>query len=365
MSLLAFLLVTLLLFSLPLIPAILEFAYPSDNKPLRIVQEYDTDIRHFANGFRGYLQKQFGENFRHVLAEGVAFQEGNFADGAPFQVLGPENTPQFSVLEKTALSTQKVIISTTPLKLPARYSFEREIYSTEDIDAGAEGHYRALLAEGNIVLDTSCTLLRWAHSAKAFQAGSECRLYGRASADGMMQLAAGCEFERISAPRIIFGTEAPAQVTTWNKDALQPLAEPSNISFKYNNRWVIDGSITLPENTYFEGDIIARQDIIVGRGSFIKGSLKSNGNLILEEKVCIEGSVVSAGNIMTGNGCKIKGPVIAEEQIIIGSGNNIGTASHLTTVTAPVVAVTTGSIVYGSVWALERALVTTLESGVV
>jgi hypothetical protein len=364
MSLLVFLLITLLLFMLPLLPAILEFAYPTDNKPLRIVQEYDTDIRHFANGFKSYLQKQFGENFHHVLAEGVAFQEGNFADGAPFQVLGRDNAPEFSMLEKTALSTQKVIISTAPLKLPARYSFDREIYSTEDITAAADGHYRALLAEGNIVLDKSCTLLRWVHSAKALKVGKECRLYGRASADGMMQLAEQCEFERISAPMLVFGEETLAHITTWDKNTLQPLAEPPNISFKYNNRWVIDGSITLPENSYFEGDIIATQDIIIGRGSFIKGSVKSNRNLTLEDKVCIEGSAVSTGNITTGNGCKIKGPVIAEEQIIIGSGNSIGTELLLTTVTAPVVAVTTGTIVYGSVWALERALVITPESAV-
>jgi hypothetical protein len=363
MSLLAFLFVTFLLFLLPLLPAIFEFAYPTDNKPLRIVQEYDTDIRHFANGFRVYLQKQFGENFHQVLAEGVAFQEGNFADGAPFQVLGRDNAPEFSTGEKMSLSSQKVIISTAPLKLPARYSFDREIYSTEDITSGIEGHYRALLAEGNIVLDKSCTLLRWVHSAKALRVGRDCRLYGRASADETIQLAQGCEFERISAPRVIFGEEFSALITTWDKNTLQALKEPTNISFKYNNRWVIDGSITLPENSYFEGDIIATQDIVIGHGSFIKGSVKSNRNLTLESKVCIEGSAVSAGNITTGNGCTITRPVIAEEQIFIGSGNSIGLEVFPTTVTAPVVVVTTGTIVYGSVWALERALVSTPEGG--
>jgi hypothetical protein len=45
-----------LMFMLPLVPALSELYRKSDALPLNVVQENAGDVRHFANGFRNYIQ---------------------------------------------------------------------------------------------------------------------------------------------------------------------------------------------------------------------------------------------------------------------------------------------------------------------
>ena len=54
-----FLALTFLLFIIPLLPSLIELQMATDTRPLKVIQEYDSNIRHFAVGFRSYIEKNF------------------------------------------------------------------------------------------------------------------------------------------------------------------------------------------------------------------------------------------------------------------------------------------------------------------
>ena len=49
------------LFLLPLLPALVEWRTRRDAQPLKVVRDYDGNIKHFANRFRQFLSEQFAE----------------------------------------------------------------------------------------------------------------------------------------------------------------------------------------------------------------------------------------------------------------------------------------------------------------
>ena len=74
---------TLLLGLLPFLPALLEWRRKTDVAPLRIARERDVDIRHFARGFRTYIQSQLPGG-RTTGFTGDRCLEGQLQDGTPF-----------------------------------------------------------------------------------------------------------------------------------------------------------------------------------------------------------------------------------------------------------------------------------------
>ena len=49
------------LFLLPLLPSLAEWRLRRDAQPLKVVREYDGNIKHCANRFRQFLNEQFAE----------------------------------------------------------------------------------------------------------------------------------------------------------------------------------------------------------------------------------------------------------------------------------------------------------------
>lgn len=342
-------LVTIVLFLLPLIPAFIEMKWPSDDLPLRVVQEHDGDIRHFAHGFRRYLATAFSQLL------GDQPHEGNLPDGTHFKIIG-ENGPSF---HSGGGTIQKLLLSRYSFTLPDEMFCEAEVYSARAITTGANSQFRALLANENITLKEGCTVLRWVHTEKTLTAGRETALYGRASAEHSITLSEYCRFERMYAPRIEFGyAKQTGSEPNPARSDLRVIENLPNVKSRFERRWVVKGDFTLDSRCFFDGDVVALKSVHVNAGSHVKGSIKSNGDMHLGDNVHIDGSVICTGNLYIGKNCRIKGPVIAENIVTIASGTVIGSAEIPTSVVAPGIYIETGSVVYGSVWATQEGAVT-------
>ncbi len=350
-----FLTITLILFLLPLIPSLLELNHATDTKPLRIVQEYDTEVTHFAVGFKAWLEKNFSEFFAVGRKTPKGASDGTLEDSTVFQIIGSNGVPSYSSKESKSRTTHKLILSASSLRLSEKMFFESEIYSAGDIQAGTQSQFRALLAEGDIELGERSTVLRWAHSHASLHAAAGCKLFGRTSADKNLVLEENCCFERLHAGKIVFGK----LVAT----AKRPQAAPTvlktlpNVKDRYERRWLIDGDIDIPEHRSFNGDLVATGDIHIGAGAHITGSLKSTRNMYLAADARIDGAIVSSGNIHMEAGCFVAGPVIAEHNLLIKEGAIIGSRALPTTVTAPNILIANGVTAFGTVWADESAAV--------
>lgn len=356
-----FLLIAFSLFLLPLLPGLMEFRRATDIQPLQVIQEYDTEITHFAVGFKTWLRKNFTTFFATEDQYVAENSEGTLEDSSAFQIVGYAGIPSYSREEIYNTATHKLIISNSPLRLTEKMFFEREVYSSSWIQAAGHSQFRALLAEGDIRLGEGCTVLRWVHSHQSLYASAGCQLFGRTSADECITLAEHCNFERLNAHMIMFGETFPP--VEYNTIQLETLRSLPNVKDTYKRRSRINGGLSISARHYFDGDIVVTKNVHIGAGSHIKGNIKSNQDMHLAAGVRIDGSIVSAGSIHMEAGCRVTGPVIAEDAILIREGCVIGADATPTTITAPKIFITSGVMAYGTVWATETASVLTAPRG--
>ncbi len=352
---LLFIIITLIIFTLPLLPGFAELAVASDAKPLRVIQEYDTDPKYFATGFRLYLEKNFDSFFSTRDKAGVKFQEGELANGTKFQIIGKQGLPIFEQKEINSADTKKLLLGAFALTLPDNMFYETEIYGYETIKSGNNNRLRALMAEGDIEIGKGCNILRWVHSNASLSVKEESHLYGRATANNSITIAESCSFERLNAPIILFGNVEPARELEHKNTGLTTITEIPNVKDRYERRWLIDGDIHIKANSFFDGDLVATGNVVIGAGSHIKGSVKSNQDMYLYTGVTIEGSLFSAGDIHMETNCHVNGPVVAEDTILIESGSRIGSEANPTTVSALFIKVMSGVVAHGTIWADETA----------
>lgn len=349
-----FILCALLMFLLPLVPGLMEVKHKADVQPLRIVQEYDGDPAYFSKSFRQWLLSSQSALFgQHSATEHMQ---------SKFHMVGENGVPAYMAHEIEDSSTSRLMIAPAMLHLGSHMFHEAEIYGAHSIHTGMHNHYRAMLAEGDIVLGEQCTVMRWIHSNGALHAGRGSKLFGRTTADGSIHIDAESTFERLHAPRIQFGAHADSPIpernagmlTEWNAESTPLAGTLQAIPLIKNNprqRWMAHGELHFPADHRIQGDIVGSSRVMIGEGAFVAGSVKSNGDLHLASGACIDGAVVSTGSIFIGEGCKVAGPVISEHTVHIAPGVVIGTDIAPTTVTARYIKAGSGSVAHGSVWA--------------
>lgn len=346
-----------LLFLLPLAPALLEWRRKTDDQPLKVVREYDGNIKYFSLRFRHFLSENFSE-FMNKSQSNDTFAKGVSAAGDAYQIIGLEGKPTFTASEIAAQATAQIILGRSALRLSDGMFFEKEIYAADEISCGNKNAFRAILADGDIRLGDNCDIIRWAHSNGNISLGSHARLYGRISAEGEIQLEQQSRFGRMYASVIRFGQSE--QKDDHDKKPSLPLhtfAMPEKILDQAPERWLIAGSLDFPAATFHRGSLVAQKNLTVGSHSLIEGGIKSKGDLRLQANTRIDGAVVSTGNMLIGPGCTIKGPVVCEQMVVIEAGTIIGSPDYPTTITAAEIRVEESVIAYGSVWARELGFV--------
>ena len=346
----------LVLFIIPLLPALIEWYRRSDAKPLQVVRAYDGDIRYFALRFRQLLDDNLPGLTRGKLAAETPPQ-GRFGRDT-YQLVSPGNQPVFSTLEKIGQTSNQMVLGTGSLQLPEGVFFEKEVYAFGRIECGQRSSFRVILAEDEIRLADDCDVVRWAHSNTCIWVGRMNRLYGRISAEEQIRLERDTRFVRMHAPQISFGTASTMSGTDTFLPPLspKPLAAPDKLLDSSEERWLIGGNLNVPAGTLHAGSLVAKGDLSIAEGSCIQGSL-SGPRLQLAANVHVRGAIVADGDIHIGPGCRIAGPIVSEGKVTIAAGSCIGTLEAPTTITAHEIRIEEGVLAHGSVWARELGYV--------
>jgi len=331
------------LLALPLIPAIRELHGEADAVPLGIIQQHAGEIRYFADSFRAYIKPL--EPILQECASSGRNASGILADGTGYIVLANGSDAMALPLQDGRCSI--LIASATDLVLPSNASFTRDIYCLAGVLGGDNNHYRALLADANVYLGQYSSLLRWAHAHGRFSAGQGCKLEARVSSDSGMQLASGCAFQRLNAPRIDFGQPLDPSAS--------PILHNSEGSTSATLKRVLqDGDFEIQAHETFRANLVVRGKLRVGSGARVFGSVKSENDLILNPGAHVQGSLITEKNLVIGPNCRVHGPVIAEREASIGPGTQCGEPQRPTSISALKIKIVDGVTVFGSVWAREH-----------
>lgn len=340
---------------LPFMPGVCELLELGDCAPVRVAPESEVSIRHHAQGFHKFVATELSGPVIWSRADGRR-QQGRLADDMPYLVL-PESEDDPGV-PGHGKPSRTLLVATGSLSLPEGGVHLAEIFAGGAITGGARSTYRALLSDDSIELGADSRTLRWLDARTAFRAGPRSRLDGRASAGDVIELAPGCRFERLWAPRIVFGSDRfspPARLE-------RPPAAPADLGVPVEvaaGRWLVRGPLALEAGTVIEADLVVTGSLTVGPGSRITGSLKSHRDLRVGRDVVVEGSVVSQRNVQLDACCDVSGPVLAEEMVTMAAGCRIGHPEQPTTVSARRMRIDDGVIVHGTVWAHDGGVIGT------
>lgn len=338
---LVFLLSISFLFVLPLIPALHEWRRKGDAAPLGINPADKADTRFHAGKFRTLIESRESE---FDGSYGGKRHQQSHNNGGKFQ------------LEKLLRHWREIrrLVSTGPLKLPSHQDLDYDIYAKADVICGRSSRLHGILAEANLLLESGCTLRRWAH-ARTVSVGNEGVLLGTVSADEMIFLDIGCRFGRINAATICFGKSSGASSQSVGmsvNDTVFAPDEPGWISeLMDSGRLLVDDDLDFSPQAPFHGDLVVRGNMTLRSGSRILGSVKCYGNMRIEQNSSVMGALVSQQSVNIGSDCEVAGPVVAEEEIEIESGSVIGSLKCPTSVTAPSIRVMSNVAVHGTVWA--------------
>jgi len=342
------------LFLLPLLPALVEWRARRDAQPLKVVRDYDGNIKHFANRFRQFLTEQFAE-LAQAAGSTTVPRSGRLATGDRYQLVGADGKPSISEQERVAQAVEQLVLGTGALELGQGLLYEKEVFAAGAIRTGSDNSFRALLARGEVVLGEQCDVLRWAHSDTRFTASRRARLFGRVSANQELVLHGDTRFGRMHAPLIRFGDVVPPPLP--QPASRTTLERPAALLDDTAGRWLAGGDLQLPEACFHHGDLVARGSMTVGTYAMLEGSIKCHGDLHVGAGVRIDGAVVCSGNMFIGPGCTIRGPLVCEKTIEIDAGTVLGAVSAETTVTAAEIRVCEGAVAHGTVWARELGYV--------
>ena len=340
---LALLGVTALWFVLPLLPALRELWRPSDIAALKVVDRSSGHVAYFARNFRQYLG-------RALPAEaGVGDYAGKMLDGTEFVRVNLRP----AVLQEAGQQVQnRIVILDTPLTLDNGGTYLLELYARAPLVGGAQSVFRAVYAEGELVLGEATQVLRWAHAVGKLNVGAHSVLRGRISSDVGVSLGGDVVFERIGAPVISVGQEQDPPP--------EPPFAPQSYRLPEGARQIgdhvrIEGDLEIPEGVLVHGSLVVAGKLRIGMGAIVQGSVKAHGDLEPADEAQVTGSAVSRTRLMVGQTAWIGGAAIAERRIRLGRGAVVGSPGRPATVAAPEIELATGATVYGQISAMRGA----------
>lgn len=341
-------------FILPLIPGILEWQRGTDATPLRVVREYDGNVRFFAQGFLSFLNKQLGGDALATIREVQQDRLGSFPDGSSYLLTPGTGTLALDRKEQSRRTVDKVIACSGNMNLPDELYFAREILVLKTLVGGDGNIYRAIRGESDVSLGSDSVVLRWLHAQGRIQTGVNNSLYGRASSESSIHLENGSYFQRLHAPVLEFGAAPLGAPVPIGIESLKQIDKLPGELNKESGRHFAAKNLDIAAGSFYRGDVVTLDNFTLGENSRIDGDIKCRKDMRIKRGSHIEGALVSEGDMYIDADCFIRGPIIAEGRVIVAPGVRIGAPEAPTTVSAPDIDIAPGVVAYGTVWAREN-----------
>ncbi len=350
----ALFLLTLGLMLLPMLPAIIEWRWPSDVVPLHIDGQDALDPPFLARSFVGQLTT--------AVAKGQPRLGRSLIALAPLLGAWP-----FAERERRLFRSRRVWHAAGDITLPAKMTFLGEVAAAGSLRTASDAVYRALWAGGRLQLADFSTVLRWAHGHQV-DVHSGCLLAGRISAEQRINVLGPASFMLLHAPMVCFGAGPGAHDDAdFGRGAAAARPAPSALPasqacgglpspVQWNavaRRGTCDDDLQVAAGSHWRGDLVCHADLTLGPRCSTTGSIKAHGDLVAGAACKVAGNLVIEGRIDLGPDCSVLGSVISEQEIVLGAGCVIGAPGALATVAAPRIRIAPDVVVHGTIWAGE------------
>lgn len=256
----AFTLVCLLLLTLPFVPAVREWLYPTDAVALPVSANYTSDIDHFARRLHVDAAAKLG------LGAPTGYEEFDFVDS-------PVERMNWSMASKRLISLGSIAVTDA-------IRTARPLYVEGDIRAGDKSAFGALYASGDIHLGAQSEVHDWAHADGVLRLDKNSIALRRISAGVAIELDSENWFERLHAPMVHFGSGR-----TWEsapEEAMQTPASYADLPGAVRQTpllFLIRGDCALPPASIYRGSLVVTGFLTLGAGTTVIGDIKARQGL--------------------------------------------------------------------------------------
>jgi len=357
-------LITIAWFLLALLPALRELIGRKDVEPLRLSPEA-ADIRFFAHSFRRYVQENL-DALRRADSGHVCTVVHLPRDIAWYASPASGTKRVFEGCHDDVPVDKMIAIAEGSVRVCDDCAVSRELFAGGSLYGGARAIFRAVLVEENASLGPESTIVRWADAGNKLTVGPNSTLWGRASAGKTMMLAEGTRFERLSAPRIVFGdddeeddAERTARVRRLNRVTYTTFEPPKHASVS-EGRWALEGDLHIPDGAAVNSDLVITGALTMGRGSKIEGAVRAN-TIRADERCVFTRSIVAEKYLALGPNCLVTGPIAVEGEAVLGDACRVGDVGDETTISAITIRMGRGVHHSGEIWARSLGMVAPAE----
>ncbi len=338
----AFVVICLLLLTLPFVPAFREWLRPSDVAALPISANYTSDIDHFARRLHADVSAKLG------LGEPTGFEEFEFVADP-----GVDSAADVDWRQAKKRLISRADISTA---LPIRSG--QPVYVQGTLRAAAESAFPALYATGDIELGAHSTVDDWVHADGVLRLGPGSVALRRVSAGNAIELGNEAWFERLHAPVLRFGSRTSAVLPPAGAEqAPASYADLPGAIQQTPLLFLIRGDCALPPACVYEGSLVVTGFLTIGAATTVIGDIKAREGVSIGHRAAVHGAVTCEKRVYAYKDSRAWGPVVSESDILIGACAVIGLPDAPTTVSARNVIVEDGVVVHGTLWAREIGMV--------
>jgi predicted acyltransferase (DUF342 family) len=335
---------TLAVMLLPLLPAFLEWWWPTDITPLPIDETDALEPPFLARRFAGLLAPAVEKGLIELGGVPLVHLPAK-AIHAPW----PLNEHEIRTGR-----TRRIWHADGDCVLPERLHCLAEMSARGAMRAAAGLTYRALLSGGQLTLPTRSRIIRWAH-ADSLVVGDHCQLPGRISAERVLMLGREVSFALLHAPAIRFA----GQVTDWAipPDGRWSIGSSEGVLWDAESSvGRVPGRLHVPPLRRWRGDLHSDSHLSLGEGCEAEGSLRAAGSLNIGAGCRIHGGLMAPGEVYLAAGASVGASIVSETLVVLGAGCVVGVPGAHATVRAPRVEVGKGVVVHGTVWSGQRLM---------
>lgn len=333
----SFAIICLLLLTLPFVPAVREWLYPTDAGALPVSAIYTSDIDHFARRLKADALARLG------TGPSTGFED--------FDLLpAPVAAGDLRKARKRMIAPD--VQSTGPLHC------SEPLYVDGSVHAGAESTFSALYATGSIALGAQSEIRDWGHADGVLVLNNNSVAMRRISAGMAIELGNETWFERVQAPTVHFGSgRVRATFPGAETKAEASYAELPDAVQQTPDLFIVRGNCTLPPGKTYRGSLVVTGFLIVGKGTTVLGDVKAREGVSIAKGAEVQGAVTCEKRVYMFDASRVFGPLISEGDVLIGANAVIGRPDAQTTISGRNIIVEDGVVVHGAVWAHEIGMV--------
>ncbi len=213
---------------------------------------------------------------------------------------------------------------------------------------GFRSQLRALISSDVVELQANSVVQRVLH-AKSIHCLGPAQLARLTSADRHIVLSPGARFLRLSADCIF----------TWplKRSLSFPLPELGTGMPLTTLQRRHEGDLHIPAGTIVRGGLVVTGNLLLEEMSVVVGHIKVHGNAILAKSACVQGAIFVQGDLQTKGNNYVEGPMCAGKRLQLGPDSQVGDKACPSSVSAWTIALHASVRVYGSMAAVRSGQV--------